>query len=106
MDGSRTHLILRDSEVPLPLGHHSDRLLTAHNGLTPVCEENRTLAISIKSRAPRHSATVPEFGASGWNRTNCLTIKNRLLILMSFERMVLALGVEPSPCSNLERSGL
>ena len=32
--------------------------------------------------------------------------KNRLLILMSFERMVLALGVEPSPCSNLERSGL
>jgi len=25
---------------------------------------------------------------------------------MSFERMVLALGVEPSPCSNLERSGL
>jgi hypothetical protein len=38
--------------------------------------------------------------------TNCLTIKNRLLILMSFERLVLALGVEPSPCSNLERSGL
>jgi len=25
---------------------------------------------------------------------------------MSFERMVLALGVEPSPSSNLERSGL
>jgi len=25
---------------------------------------------------------------------------------MSFERMVLAPGVEPSPCSNLERSGL
>ena len=51
----------------------------------------------------------PQFrnsGASGWNRTNCLPIKNRLLILMSFERMVLALGVEPSPCSNLERSGL
>jgi hypothetical protein len=68
--------------------------------------ENRTLAISIKSRAPHHSATVPKFGASGWNRTNCLPIKNRLLILMSFERMVLALGVEPSPCSNLERSGL
>jgi hypothetical protein len=47
-----------------------------------------------------------ESGASGWNRTNCLPIKNRLLILMSFERMVLALGVEPSPCSNLELSGL
>jgi hypothetical protein len=52
-----------------------------------------------------------ESGASGWNRTNCLPIKNRLLILMSFERMrfermVLALGVEPSPCSDLERSGL
>jgi len=25
---------------------------------------------------------------------------------MSFERMALALGVEPSPCSDLERSGL
>jgi len=25
---------------------------------------------------------------------------------MSFERKVLALGVEPSPCSDLERSGL
>jgi hypothetical protein len=40
----------------------------------------------------------PQFqklGAPGWNRTNCLTIKNRLLILMSFERMVLALGVNP-----------
>ena len=47
-----------------------------------------------------------ESGASGWNRTNCLPIKNRLLILMSFERMVLALGVEPSQCSDLERSGL
>ena len=47
-----------------------------------------------------------KFGAPGWNRTNCLPIKNRLLILMSFERMVLALGVEPNPCSNLERSGL
>jgi hypothetical protein len=46
------------------------------------------------------------FGASGQNRTDCLTVKSRLLILMSFERMVLALGVEPSPCSNLERSGL
>ena len=32
----------------------------------------------------------PQFqklGAPGWNRTNCLTIKNRLLILMSFERI-------------------
>jgi hypothetical protein len=48
----------------------------------------------------------PNLVRSGWNRTNCLTIKNRLLIVMSFERMVLALGVEPNPCSNLERSGL
>ncbi len=32
--------------------------------------------------------------------------RNRLLILMSFDRMVLALGVVPSPCSNLERRGL
>ena len=45
-------------------------------------------------------------GATRRDRTGDLLITNRLLILMSFERMVLALGVEPSPCSNLERSGL
>jgi hypothetical protein len=71
----------------------------------------------MKSRAPHHSATVPKLGASGWNQLPAdpahrtlvavaAVKKSRLLILMSFERMVLALGVEPSPCSDLERSGL
>jgi hypothetical protein len=153
VDGSRTHLILMDSEVPLPLGHHSKAWYPARDSnpnlnvrsvlscplderdtwyrrgesnSRPLIEGQRSLplddagkTISLvelerielsPSRLKVERLTIrPQFlilGASGWNRTNCLPIKNRLLILMSFERMVLALGVEPSPCSNLERSGL
>ena len=42
------------------------------------------------------SATLQEPGWPGENRTRCLTIKNRLLILMSFRPMVAMAGFEPA----------
>ena len=39
VDGSRTHLVLMDSEVPLPLGHHSVKLVS-RSGLEPESERS------------------------------------------------------------------
>ncbi len=39
VDGSRTHLVLIDSEVPLPLGHHSLHLVS-RSGLEPESERS------------------------------------------------------------------
>jgi hypothetical protein len=41
-----------------------------------------------------NSATLQKLGWPGENRTRCLTIKNRLLIPMSFRPMVAMTGLE------------
>jgi hypothetical protein len=45
------------------------------------------IAFRLKVESTSSGGTGPKLGAPGWNRTNCLWIKNPPLILMSFKRV-------------------
>lgn len=49
---------------------------------------------TVNSRAHYPSATCQKLGAPRQNRTDCLPVKSRLLILMSLQRMVGVVAIE------------
>jgi hypothetical protein len=73
-----------------PPMHHTSHGLSGCRGGT------RTHILSINNRALDQFSYPTKLGWPGENRTRYLTIKDRLLILLSFRPMVAMAGLEPA----------
>ncbi len=87
---SRKRIISRIAYPFTQTMHHTSHGQSGCRGGT------RTHILSINNRALDQFSYPTKLGWPGENRTRCLTIKNRLLILMSFRPMVAMAGLEPA----------